>query len=228
LDVEMKDLGVVGDRWVRVSLSGEDETVATNYLRGEIGFCPESLERIERFATLKGYITHFGKNPEALEVDVGVFQPEPFYATVPLAHLQATLVDGRKLALKKIAELFGFCENLPLNVKITMVDMAEKRMEAELATAQLEMFTLWQESLLDRLILLGASLHVIEKTLRYTGLERDVVSVEPLGMLEHALTCKLGTDAAGLIRQAGRSLRSARFEVFNPRKIREFLGTKTE
>jgi hypothetical protein len=44
-----------------------------------------------------------------------------------------------------------------------------------------------------------------------------------MGMFEHALTCKLGTDAAGLISKIGRKLRNARFTVFNPRKIRKFL-----
>lgn len=228
LNVEAEIVGVVADRWVQLALSGEDEAIATNYIRREIGLCPASLESVERFATLKGYITHLGKNPDSLQVDIGVFQPEPFYATVPLRYLQATLVDGRKLALKKIAELFGFCENLPLNVKVTMVDRAEKRMEAELATMQLERFTVWQESLLDRLIVLGEPLHVVKRTLNYTGLNRDIIGIEPLGIFEHALTCKLGTDAAGLITQVGRHFKNARFVVFNPRKIREFLGTKTE
>ena len=223
LDVEAKVAGVATERWVQVSLSGEDEAIATNYIRREFGFCPVSLENVERFATLKGYIANLGKSPDALLIDVGVFQPETVYATIPLHHLQATLLDGMKLTLKKIAELFGFFEDLPVNVKVTVVDREKKLMEAELATGQMELFTVWQESFLDRLIVLGSPLHEVKKMLSYTGLNRDVIGIEPLGMFEHALTCKLGTDATGLISQVGRNLRNARFVVFNPRRIREIL-----
>jgi hypothetical protein len=45
-----------------------------------------------------------------------------------------------------------------------------------------------------------------------------------LGLFEHALVCKLGTDAVGLISKVGRGLRNARFVVFSPRKIRGFLA----
>jgi hypothetical protein len=59
--------------------------------------------------------------------------------------------------------------------------------------------------------------------LRYTGLDRDIVSIESLGMFEHALTCKLGTDAAGLISEIGKNMGNVRFQVFNPRNIKEAL-----
>lgn len=217
------ELSIV-DKWVRVQLSGEDEAIATSYIRKEIGLCPENLDNVKQFATLKGYIVDAGKSPDTLHVDIGVFQPETLNATIPLSHLQAALVDGRKLALKKIAELFGFCDNFPLNVKITMADNAETRIGAELATVQLQRLDTWQESLLDRLIVLGAPVQEIGKTLKYNGLDRDVVDVEPLGLFEHALTCKLGTDAEGLVALIGRGLRNAKFVVFNPRKIKEILA----
>jgi hypothetical protein len=217
------ELSIV-DKWVRVQLSGEDEAVATSYIRKEIGLCPESMDNVKRFAILKGYIVNTGKSPYRLHVEVGVFQPETLYASVPLSHLQAVLVDGRKVALKKIAELFGFCDTLPLNFQVTVVDKAEKHMEAELATSQLQKFESWRDSLLDRLIVLGVPVQEIEKKLSVTGLDRDLVNIEPLGIFEHALTCKLGTDAAGLVSQVGRSFRDAKFVVFNPRKIREILA----
>jgi hypothetical protein len=42
-------------------------------------------------------------------------------------------------------------------------------------------------------------------------------------MFEHALTCKLGTDAAGLIPKIGKKLPSATFSVFNASRIERFL-----
>src|SRR4030043_119260 len=105
LDVEAKILGTVADKWVQIALSGEDESIATSYITKEIGFCPTSFENVKKFSTLKGYITNFEKSREELSVDVGVFQPKIVHATIPLRHLQAQLVDGRKTALRKIAEL---------------------------------------------------------------------------------------------------------------------------
>ncbi len=223
-NLEVKTELSIVDKWVRVQLSGEDEGVATNYIRKEVGLSPESWSNVKRLATLKGYIVDVYKTPDVLRVDVGVYHPETAYATIPLSHLQAILVDGRKLALKKIADLFGFCDGLPVSVKITTSDSSEKRMEAELATLQQERFRIWRDSLLDRLIVLGASVQEIGKTLNFLKLDRDVVAVEKLGMFEHALTCKLGTDAAGLVTQVGRRLRGAKFVVFNPRKIKEILA----
>jgi hypothetical protein len=226
LDVEAKILGVAADRWVQIALSGEDEGIAASYINKEMGLCPTNFENVKKFSTLNGYVTNFEKSREELSIDVGVFQPKLVHATIPLGHLQAQLVDGRKTALRKIAELFGFCEDLPLNVKVTRVNEEENRIEAELSTRQVEKYVVWQESLLDRLIVLGAPLYEVKRTLEYAKLNRDVISVEPLGMFEHALTCKLGTDAAGLIPKIGRILKNAKFTVFKPRKISEFLELK--
>jgi hypothetical protein len=50
------------------------------------------------------------------------------------------------------------------------------------------------------------------------------VDVYSLGMFEHAVACKLGTDAAGLIPKVGRVLRKATLSVFNSRRVVGFLG----
>jgi hypothetical protein len=228
LNVEAKILGIAADRWVQIALAGEDESIAANYITKEIGFCPTSFENVKKFSTLNGYITNLEKSKEELSIDVGVFQPKIVHATIPLRHLQAQLVDGRKIALRKIVELFGFCEGLPINIKVVRVNEEGSHIEAELSTRQVEKYESWQESLLDRLLVLGSSLYEVKRTLEYAKLNRDVISVEPLGMFEHALTCKLGTDAAGLISKIGRILKSAKFAVFNPRKIMEFLEVKTK
>jgi hypothetical protein len=226
LEVEAKILGTVADRWVQIALAGEDEGVATNYVIKEIGLCPSNFGNVKKFSALNGYVTNVEKNGEELSIDVGVFEPKIVHATIPLRHLQAQLVDGRKIALGKIAELFGFCKDLPVSVKVSCLNEEESSIEAELATAQIERYQVWRESLLDRLLVLGSSLHEIKMTLKHAKLDRDVIGVEPLGMLEHALTCKLGTDAAGLIPKIGRNLKNAKFAVFNPRKINAFLQAK--
>src|SRR4030065_2733200 len=112
LVVETKFEWVLANRWVQVSFSGEDEGVASNYVAKEVGFSLSSFEDVKPFVTQKGYIVNFEKNKEELQVDMGIFQPRIVYATVPLRHLQAQLVDGRNIAFKKIVELYGFCADL--------------------------------------------------------------------------------------------------------------------
>jgi len=109
LDVEAEILGMVANRWVQVALSGQDEAIAANYVAEKIGFCPVSLESVKKFSTLTGYVTNLEKSTEELLIDVGVFEPKIVHATVSLRDLQAQLADGRKIALRKLSDLFGFC-----------------------------------------------------------------------------------------------------------------------
>ncbi len=225
LDLEVKVLGNPVNKWVQVSLSGEDEVIATSYINKEIGTCPINIKNVDKFSVLKGYISKIDTDNEELKVDVGIFEPKIIQATIPLAYLQAQLADGRKVDLKKISEVYGFHANLPLSVKATCLNGEEdKLLQAELSTAQIEKIRLWQQSLLDRLIVLGASLSQIETTLERTRLNRDIIGTEALGLFEHALTCKLGTDAAGLIPKIGRYMRNSVFIVFSPKRVNGLVG----
>ncbi len=226
LDLDFKILGAPVNKWVQVSLEGEDEVIATNYINKEIGTCPISIKRIEKGSVLKGYLMKLDEAKNELIVDVGIFEPKIMLATVPLAHLQAQLADGKGADLKKIAEVFGLHENLPLTIKI--LDLAgeegAERLQAELSTSQLEKMRMWQQSFLDRLIVLGSSASELEGVLERTRLNRDVIDVERLGLFEYSLTCKLGTDAAGLIPRMGRYLRHGVFVVFNPKAVFRLIG----
>ena len=225
LDLDVKVLGNPVNKWVQVSLSGEDEVIATSYINKNIGTCPINIKKVDKFSVLKGYISKVDTDKQELKVDVGVFEPKIIQATIPLAYLQAQLADGRKVDLKKISEVYGFHVNLPLSIKAICLNGEEdKLLQAELSTAQIEKIRLWQQSLLDRLIVLNASLSQIETVLERTRLNRDIIGTEALGLFEHALTCKLGTDAAGLIPKIGRYMRNSMFIVFSPKKVRGFIG----
>lgn len=222
LSVDVTVISSSTDNWVQVTLAGEDEEIATNLLNREFGFCPSTLENAQKSSMLKGYVTKLEKSKDELLVDVGIAQPKTVYAVIPLSNLQAQLADRKPAPLKKIAELWGICENLPLKVRIVNVDAEANRIDAELATEQIEKYKLWRESLLDRLLVLGASLSQVKMAVKQEGLNRDVIDIEPLGMFEYALVCKLGTDAAGLISRIGRRLRKAKFTVFNPKRTMTF------
>jgi len=211
---------------VQISLSGEDEAVATNYLEKEIGTCPVSIKRVEKASVLKGYVTELDAADGLVKVDVGVFEPKVHLAVIPLSVLQAQLAGEKKVDLKKIAEAYGLHEKLPLKVKVAELPTSDngERLMAELSPEQVEKFRLWQQSLLDRLVVLGSTAGDVEQTLQRTGLKRDVIEVERLGFFEFALTCKFGTDAAGLIPRLGRYMRGAVFVVFTPRRLSGLIG----
>jgi hypothetical protein len=225
LRVKTEACEVTPTGWVQIAVSGEDEKVALRYLADEIGLCPARLENVEKNAVLNGCLTSVGKSRNELSVDIGVSSPEVVDATIPLQQLQAQLVDGRKVALKKIVELFGFCDNLPLITKVSGISEENRQIEAALSEKQLSRFMDWTRSLLDRLIIIGSSDYEVRLALKRASLKRDVVGVEPLGLFEHAVVCKLGTDAKGLIPRIGRNLRDADFSIFSPKKIIEFLGS---
>jgi hypothetical protein len=225
LNVEVKVLTNTTNRWVQVSLSGEDEAIATSYIKKEIGTCPISLENAKNQPVLRGYVSKLDLNKQELIVDVGIFEPKIVLATVSLACLKAQLANGEGVDLKKIAAAYALAKLSPLKIKpfFSNVEEAEE-FQAELSMEQVEKFHIWQHSLLDRLIILGASQETIENVLERTRLNRDVIEIEVLGMFEHALTCKLGTDAAGLIPIVGRYLRNSVFVVFNAKKSLISLG----
>jgi hypothetical protein len=226
LSVETTVKGTAANKWVQLELSGEDEAIATKLLEREMGFCPVNIANIKKFDALKGYVTNFEKSKEQLVLDLGIFEPSTIYANVPLSHLQTHLAEGKKVPFKKLGELWGLCDNLPLNIKILEVKPEQNRIEAELQAGQIRKFALWKDSLLDRLIVTGASKHELNMIITQEGLNRDIIDIEVLGTFEHALVCKLGTDAAGLIGRVGRRLRKAKFTVFNPKSALSFFETE--
>lgn len=207
--------------WIQVNFSGEDEKATLNYLEKEIGLCPVSIEHLKMFSTTKGYITNLEENKNELRLDVGIFSPKNMDASIRLQKLQAQLADGRKLALEKFIELFGFCKNLPLTVKITSV--SEKHLESEIAGPQLKLYRRWTNSILDRLIILGASQQEIKMALKNARCQNDIVEIEKLGLFEYTVVCKLGTDAVGLIPKIGRNLPHTTLSVFAPKTLLQFF-----
>jgi len=224
LKVRLRVVGKASRGWIQTEVSGEDETAALHFIDREIGLAPISVDKLKKFSVVRGRVVFSGKSKTELCVDVGVFSPETYDAVVPLQTLQAQLADGIKLPLQRLIELFCLYDNLPLKVKIAgSVDAQKKLVEAELSEAQLSQIWYWIRSRLDRLLVLGAPLPDVEHAVRASGHFRDVVKIEPLGLLEQAVLCKLGTDAAGLIPKLGRLLPGTLLAPFCPRKIRELI-----
>jgi hypothetical protein len=206
--------------WVQISIKGEDEKAALHFLAKGIGICKTHVKQIEKFSEIKGRTIFLNENRK-LMVDIGVVLPQIIDATISRQQLQAQLTDGRKLPLKKIIEHYGLCKNFPLTVKIIEVNEERSYVKAMLSESQLQQYRRWRQSLLDRLIIIGASHTRIKFALKRGNMWRDVIQIESLGMLEHAVICKLGTDAVGLIPKIGEYLRDAALAPFNWKKVKE-------
>jgi len=216
LDAQIQVLNTP-NRWVKVKITGEDENIAKSYITKQIGICPTNLDEIETGTEMKGYLKKID-TPEKLTIDIGISEPKTIHTHIPLTTLQTQLLNGTEMTLKKIAELFALNTELPISIKINTIHTAENTIEAEFSTAQIEMFKNWQNSLLDRLIILGTTTDEVTEILERTRLNRDVINTEALGLFEQVLTCKLGTDATGLIPRIGRYMHNAKLSVFNPKK----------
>jgi hypothetical protein len=224
LKVTLRVAGETNRGWVQLEVSGEDEIAALHFLDREIGLAPVSLDNLKKFSVVQGRVVSSGKSKEELYVDMGVFSPETCDAVLPLQRLQAQLADGKGLPLQRLVELFCLYDNLPFRVKIAQdVDVQKNWVEAELSEAQLSQFTSWIRSGFDRLVVLGAFFSNVERAVKMSKHFRDVIRIESLGLLEHAVLCKLGTDAVGLIPKLGRFLPDAVLVPFSPRKIRQFV-----
>lgn len=222
LDVKETNLCVNKAGWLQLNIDGEDEKIAINYLIEKIGLLPINKEIIKKNSSYNGKISNINEN-KSLLIDIGIFNPRLSLATISLEKLQNQLMNGKKISLKEIISLFGFAKDLPLKIKVLNISERENHIEAELSDTQISLFDSWQKSLLDRLIIIGVSRNQIKKALNLTRLNKDVIDVESLDLFVHALTCKLGTDAVGLIPRIGKILKNAKLVVFNPKKIHLIL-----
>ncbi|MDH7477205.1 MAG: DUF2110 family protein [Candidatus Bathyarchaeota archaeon] len=227
LKVETKICQLTPRGMVQINVSGEDEKAALNYLDKEIGICPTSFEKLNKYSEVKGHISSLNKSKTELYVDIGISSPRVLDAAIPIQRLQAQLVDRRKIALKKLVELFGFCEHLPLTIKILDINKEKNFIEATVSERQIAQYKNWTKSFLDRLIILGPSLLEARLALKRARVNRDIIDIEPLGLFENAVACKLGTDAVGLIPKIGKILGNSTFSVFSPKKILEFMDYST-
>lgn len=224
LDVQVKVRGATAQGWIQVDVDGEDEKIALLLLEKEFGLAPVSTERVEKFAIFHGRIVRYAsEKADELLVDIGVFQPEIIYARIPLDTLKAELADGLELPLERLTQLYSLVHNVPLYVKILDVGR-NGNFEAELSERQLALYDDWLNSMLDRLLVLGVSLSDVKRAVEVSRHFRDVVKVESLGLLEHMIVCKLGTDAIGLIPAIGRILKGTVLSSFSPRKIEQTIA----
>jgi hypothetical protein len=226
LEVQLRYVDTTDRGWIRLDVSGEDETAALSLIERESGLAPASCDALEKFSVTQGKVVFSDKNEEILTVDLGL--PEAWDAVVSEKSLRAQLADGKKVPLQTLVELFCLYDNAPLEVKIAGdIKEGKETVEALLSEKQLGLFRSWVRSRFDRLIVLGSLFSEVEHAVKLSRHSRDIIKTESLGILEQVVLCKLGTDAVGLIPKLGRYLKSAVLVPFSPKKIIEAVGSQS-
>jgi len=225
LKVQVRVVGKTDHNWVKVEVSGEDETVALRYLDQKFGLAPISVDEVKKFSTVKGRIIASVEDEEdGLQVDIGFSSPQFYGAFIPLQTLRAQIADGKALLYKQIIDSFCLYENLPLGIKtVSNIENEEKWVRAEFSEGQLSQFALWLNGYIDRLIVFGVPRSHVENAVKESKHIRDIIKINSMGLLEHAVVCKLGTDAVGLIPKLGKLLSTARLAPFSPRRIQQLI-----
>ena len=219
LEVKIIILGQVERGWTKVEVHGEDEAVAINQLRRSFGFVPSSLEALQLPCILNGCAVDVGKVGYGIYVDVGLSSPYAVDALIPLHALRAQLADGEKMSVRRIVDVYGLADNLPLSLRLTGIEAGARRLEAELSDSQVALFEEWVRDGLDRILALGLPLEDAEEALERSRLGRDVVGIESLGLFEHSFLCKLGTQAPGVISRLGKYLPGIPFHIVSTSRL---------
>ncbi len=223
VELEFRVVGTTERGWVQVEVSGEDEEVVRNYLSQKYGVALSSLEDLRSSTTLRCRVADSGKVGYGIYVDIGIQNPEPIDALIPLHTLRRQLVREAKLPTRKVLDLFCLYDNLPLVIVTTKVDVERREVEAALSQRQAAAFEQWLSSGLDRVVVLGAALRDVRRTVKEAGITKYVVGIERLGLLEHVLPCRRGTDAPGIIAKLGPHLPKIPLRAFSPRRVQDTL-----
>ena len=107
LTVQLHFVGTTKQGWILLDISGKDQAIVLNLLDRKFGLAPDSFEELKRFSMLRGCVTFSCKSENELCVELPVGF-ENLTAVISEKTLQCQLVDGKKIPLQRILELFCF------------------------------------------------------------------------------------------------------------------------
>ena len=138
----------------------------------------------------------------------------------PLHRIRAQLAEDKAESLKEITEKFCLYKGIPIKVRIEDIKNV-KRISLAITDEQESYLKDWNRYPFDRVVVIGAFNNQVRKAIKKSRLSRDIIRLDPLSFTTSLLTCKLGTDAPGVIFKLGQELRHAKLFSFIPRIKRE-------
>jgi hypothetical protein len=203
--------------WARLEVEGPDLEVFGELISKELGLAQSELSDVDHNGTYPAIIN--GISGGTLEVDIGAEKPRDLKVRVKPSTLQAQLADGKPLPASEILEHYCLFPQAKTSVRITKLDRDEGVAEGWLGDPQLDLFSDWVRTGLDRIQVYSCSRRTIESAIARARLERDIIALESMTLTVHSVLCKLGTDAIGLIPKLGALLKKKEMKPFLPKRI---------
>jgi len=190
VDNEVGDLlvdwtvGVRGDDFVQVDVSGDDATVAENVLAETWGAVVAHDEGFTAGETYVGTLESWDDDGAVLDAGEEV--------RVPAAELGLGVGSP-----EQVVERFGLVQHLPMRFVYGGAGDPHR-----LADAERDRLYDWQRGP-GRLTVNSATRGEVRATVNRAGHAQDIVTVERLGLLEQSVVCAEGTDPPGLLAAIG-------------------------
>lgn len=194
LDNDLKELDakftflVSDEGWLTLEISGEDEEFAGNFLANKYG---SPLKKVNKGDLCKGFVSSIEK--DRIMIDVGL----------PVAIMQAGLVSLGTGDAKQIASRFGIIPHMPMEVEIE----DPHKFTGRLSKKQLDTLWNWKKSGYDHVTANSVTRSELKAAIKKTGHARDIFGIERLGLMEHLITCREGTDGPGIVAAIGRHVK---------------------
>lgn len=219
LDVNVSQINTDSRHRLQVTLSGNDEEFAANHLEREYGRCLRPNE-LEAGRIMKGRLVDVGSVGFGLFVDVGLDKSSRLDPLIPLHELRNQVRASKPL--REISRILCLAEHLPVDAKISHVDIHNQKVEAELGQNTLKQLEDWSRDDHERLLVFGANQRMIENALQKSRHVSDIYDYNQLGRFETALVCKRGTRASGILAAIGPRLKGIPIHLFIPDEIGEW------
>jgi hypothetical protein len=203
--------------WPNLEVTGPDMEIFVELISRELGLAQTELSATNLNETYPAIVSTISKG--YLEVDVGVEKPKALKVRVKPSTLQAQLADGKPLPAREILDHYCLFPQSKTTVRITKLDPHESIAEGWLGDPQMDLFSDWVRTGLDRIQVYACSRQEVESALTRAHLERDIIALESMTLTVHSALCKLGTDAVGLIPKLGSFLERRELKPFLPKRI---------
>lgn len=183
------NVGVRGDDFVQVDLTGDDAEVARNVLIEEWG---EIVAHDEGLAAGEEYVgTLEGWGDDGFTLDAG--------EEVTIA---AEDIDLGRGSPEQIVERFGLVQHLPMRFVKGGETEDGDHVPTTLAESEVDRLYDWQRGN-GRVNVNSATRGEARATVNRAGHAQDIVTVDRLGLLEQSIVCKEDTDPPGLLAAIG-------------------------